>query len=155
MRLLSYSKATTNLLYLSAWWRRNVCVRSYHIADAGDPGSAGSPDADGGVDDLDGDEGSGDGADAGAAEEAALGGQPDQPASHRSKKQSSCTHTNTSMLINIHSYHHSFPVQDSGFKIEQKKTRQMSHSEKHCSEKRSCGFKLCKNPFCTYMTKQY
>ena len=65
---------------------------AYHIEDAPDPGAARLPQPDGGVDDLDGDERAGDGADAGAAEQAALRGQPDQAAGHRSQEQTSCMH---------------------------------------------------------------
>jgi hypothetical protein len=64
---------------------------AYHIQDAPDPGPAGLPDPDGGVDDLDGDERSGDGADARAAEEAALGGQADEPAGDGAQEQAGCT----------------------------------------------------------------
>lgn len=63
---------------------------TYHVEDAPDPGSARLPEADGGVDDLDGDERAGDGADPGAAEQPALRRQPDQTAGHRSQEQPSC-----------------------------------------------------------------
>jgi hypothetical protein len=67
-----------------------VSAHAYHVEDAPDPGSARLPEADGGVDDLDGDERAGDGADPGAAEQPALRRQPDQTAGHRSQEQPSC-----------------------------------------------------------------
>lgn len=66
------------------------CVVAYDVEDAPDPGAAGAPEADGGVDDLDGDERAGDGTDAGAPEEAALRGEPDQPAGDGAQEQTSC-----------------------------------------------------------------
>jgi hypothetical protein len=64
---------------------------AYHIQDAPDPGPARAPHPDGGVDDLDGDERAGDGADPSAAEEAALGGQADEAAGDRAQEQTGCT----------------------------------------------------------------
>ena len=76
-------------------WIKYVISGAYHVEDAPDPGAAGAPEADGGVDDLDGDERAGDGADARAAEQAALRGQADQAAGDRSQEQPSCaTHVN-------------------------------------------------------------
>jgi hypothetical protein len=72
---------------------------AYHIQDAPDPGPAGLPDPDGGVDDLDGDEPSGDGADPRAAEEAALGGQADEPASDRAQEQAGCTQDDEESIL--------------------------------------------------------
>jgi len=63
-----------------------VSAYPYHVEDAPDPRAARLPEPDGGVDDLDGDERAGDGADSSAAEQPALGRQPDQTAGHRSQE---------------------------------------------------------------------
>ena len=67
-----------------------MSAHAYHVEDAPDPGAPRLPEPDGGVDDLDGDERAGDGADPGAAEQPALRRQPDQTAGHRSQEQPSC-----------------------------------------------------------------
>lgn len=80
------------------------CWSAYHIEDAPDPGAAGLPEADGGVDDLDGDERARDGTDAGAAKQPALGGQTDEAAGHRAQEQTSCMHAyffSACRLINL------------------------------------------------------
>jgi hypothetical protein len=85
--LLSYSY----LLAANHPWTKHAVQGAYHVEDAPDPGPAGAPQADGGVHDLDRHQRAGDGANARAAEQAALGCEADQTAGDGSQEQPGCT----------------------------------------------------------------
>jgi hypothetical protein len=72
---------------------------AYHIEDAPDPGAARLPKPDGGVNDLNGDECAGDGADPCATKQPTLRRQSDQTAGHCSKNSLvACIHAPSTFL---------------------------------------------------------